>query len=229
MDSKVDFLKRVSMFSEMTKDELDKIAQITDLRQYPRNSTIFVEAQERTTIYFIQTGSIKITRVDNSGNEQVITLLQKGDMFPHVGFFDDSPYPGTAQTITDCKLLAISIKDFDRLLNSNPQIAKSVMKIMAKKILQLQSRLQVVISGDVHQKVVMSLLRLVQEYGIVKEDGILISIPLTHQDLANMLGMSRESVNRVLNQLKKEKILNINRKGILIYNLNSLENKLSFK
>lgn len=229
MDSKVDILKRVSMFSEMTKDELDKIAQITDLRQYPRNSTIFVEAQERTTIYFIQTGSIKITRVDNSGNEQVITLLQKGDMFPHVGFFDDSPYPGTAQTITDCRLLAISIKDFDRLLNSNPQIAKSVMKIMAKKILQLQSRLQVVISGDVHQKVVMSLLRLVQEYGIVKEDGILISIPLTHQDLANMLGMSRESVNRVLNQLKKEKILNINRKGILIYNLNSLENKLSFK
>ncbi|MGA8944006.1 MAG: Crp/Fnr family transcriptional regulator [Thermoactinomyces sp.] len=229
MDSKINFLRRVSLFSEMTEEELGKIAQITDLRHYPRNSTIFVEAQERTTIYFIQSGSIKITRVDNNGNEQVITLLQKGDMFPHVGFFDDSPYPGTAQTITDCKLLAISIKDFDRLLNSNPQMAKSVMKIMARKILQLQSRLQVVISGDVHQKVVMSLLRLVQEYGIVKEDGILISIPLTHQDLANMLGMSRESVNRVLNQLKKEKILNINRKGILIYNLDSLENKLSLK
>ncbi len=229
MDSKIDILKRVTMFSEMAEDELDKIAQITDLRQYPRNSTIFVEAQERTTIYFIQSGSIKVTRVDNSGNEQVITLLQKGEMFPHVGFFDDSPYPGTAQTITDCKLLAISIKDFDRLLNSNPQIAKSVMKMMAKKILQLQSRLQVAISGDVYQKVVMSLLLLVQEYGIVKEDGILISIPLTHQDLANMLGMSRESVNRVLNQLKKEKILNINRKGILIYNLDMLENILSLK
>src|SRR5690606_8888875 len=104
-----------------------------------------------------------------------------------------------------------------------------VMKIMAKKILDLQSRLQVVISGDVQQKVIQSLLHLVQEYGIVKEDGILISIPLTHQDLANMLGMSRESVNRVLNQLKKEKILSINRKGILICNLNALENKLSLK
>jgi CRP/FNR family transcriptional regulator len=227
MNHKFEILKSVPLFSGLTDDELEKISRITGLRQYQKNSTVFVEGQEPSTVYFIQSGIIKVTKVDINGNEQVISLLQKGDMLPHAGFFENSPYPGTAQTITDCRLIAISIDDFNRLLDSNPQIVKSVMKIMAKKLLQLQRRLQEVISGDVHRKVVMSLLRLVEEHGIFREEGVLVSIPLTHQDFANMLGMSRESVNRVLNQLKKDQLLDINRKGILIYNLDALQSTLS--
>jgi CRP/FNR family transcriptional regulator, cyclic AMP receptor protein len=223
MDRKFKILKRVPLFSGLTNDELEKISRITFLRQYRKNSIVFVEGQERSTVYFIQSGIIKVTKADNNGNEQVICLLQKGEMFPHVGFFDDSSYPGTAQTITDCELLAISMDDFDRLLESNPLIARSVMKIMDKRLLQLQRRLQGVISGDVHRKVLMSLLQLVEEYGIFKDEGVYVPIPLTHQDFANMLGLSRESVNRVLNQLKKDELLDINRKGILIYNLDTLK------
>lgn len=227
MDRKFEILKRVPLFSELTDDQLEKISRITVLRHYRRNSTVFVEGQQLSTVYFIQSGIIKITKVENNGNEQVICLLQKGEMFPHVGFFDDSPYPGTAQTITDCELLAISMDDFVRLLDSNPLIAKSVMKMMDKRLLQMQRRLQGVISGDVHRKVVKSLLQLVEDCGIFKEEGVYIPIPLTHQDFANMLGMSRESVNRVLNHLKKDQLLDINRKGILIYNLDELQSTLS--
>jgi CRP/FNR family transcriptional regulator, cyclic AMP receptor protein len=101
------------------------------------------------------------------------------------------------------------------------------MKIMAVKILQLQRRLQEVISGDVYHKVVMTLLRLVDEYGVSKDESIFISLPLTHQDFANMLGLSRESVNRVLNQLKKENLIDVSRKGIKILDLKTLQAKLS--
>ncbi|MDN4593781.1 Crp/Fnr family transcriptional regulator [Polycladomyces subterraneus] len=227
MDRKFEILKRVPLFSGLTDDDLEKIARITVLRNYRKNSTIFVEGQQLRTVYFIQSGIVKVTKVEKNGNEQVICLLQKGDMFPHVGFFGDSPYPGTAVTVTDSQLLAVSTDDFDRLLDSNPLIAKSVMKMMDKRLLYLQKRLQEVISGDVHRKVVVTLLRLVEEYGIRREDGVFVSIPLTHQDFANMLGMSRESVNRVLNQLKKDQLLDINRKGILIYDPDVLQRTLS--
>ncbi|MBN2908891.1 Crp/Fnr family transcriptional regulator [Polycladomyces sp. WAk] len=227
MDRKFEILKRVPLFSGLTDDELEKITRITVLRHYRKNSTIFVEGQTLSTVYFIQSGIVKVTKVQNNGNEQVICLLQKGDMFPHVGFFCDSPYPGTAVTVTDSILLAIPTDDFDRLMDSNPLIAKSVMKMMDQRLLYMQRRLQDVISGDVHQKVVITLLRLVEEYGIQREDGVFVSIPLTHQDFANMLGMSRESVNRVLNQLKKDHLLDINRKGILIYNPDALQRTLS--
>lgn len=227
MDRKFEVFKRVPMFSGLADDDLEKISPIAVLRHYRKHSIVFVEGQELSTVYFIQSGIIKVTKTDNNGNEQVICLLQKGEMFPHVGFFDDIPYPGTAQTVTDCELLALSVDGFKRLLDSNPFIAKSVMKIMDRRLLRMQRRLHGVISGDGHRKVVMSLLQLVEEYGINKEEGVYVSIPLTHQDLANMLGMSRESVNRVLNHLKKDQLLDINRKGILIYNLDALNSSLS--
>ncbi|BCU82746.1 anaerobic regulatory protein [Polycladomyces abyssicola] len=227
MDRKFEILKYVPLFSELTDEDLEKIVRIAVLRHYRKNSTIFVEGQPFSTVYFIQSGIVKVTKVEKNGNEQVICLLRQGDMFPHVGFFGDSPYPGTAVTVTDCQLLAISMDDFDRLLDSNPLIAKSVMKMMDQRLLYLQRRLQDVISGDVHQKVVVTLLRLAEEYGTQREDGVFVSIPLTHQDFANMLGMSRESVNRVLNQLKKDQLLDINRKGILIYDPDALQRTLS--
>jgi CRP/FNR family transcriptional regulator len=227
MDRKFEILKRVPLFSGLTDNDLEKIARNTVLRHYRRNSTVFVEGERVHTFYFIQSGIVKVTKVDDNGNEQVICLLKKEDMFPHVGFFGNSPYCGTAITVTDSQLLAIPTDDFDRLLDSNPLIAKSVMKMMDKRLLYMKKRLQEVISGDVQRKVVITLLRLVEEYGIRREDGVFVSIPLTHQDFANMLGMSRESVTRVLNQLKKDQLLDINRKGILIYNLDALQLTLS--
>lgn len=227
MDRKLEMLKRIPMFNELNEEELSKIAPIMVLRQYPKHSTVFVQGQKLSTIYFIQSGIIKTIKVDKNGNEQVLCLLQKGEMFPHVGFFNDVPYPGTAISVTDCQLFSILVDDFDRLLDMNPLIMKSVMKSMDKRLHYLQRRLQEVISGDVFHKVVSSLIRFVEDYGVAKKDGVSIAIPFTHQDLANMLGTSRESVNRVLNQLKKNQILQINRKGIFVSNLDALKKLLS--
>lgn len=227
MDCKLELLKRVPIFSGLADDELKRISCIAVSRHYPKHSIVFVEGQELCTFYFIQSGIIKVFRTDHNGNEQIMCILQKGELFPHVGFFDEIPYPATAQTVTDCELLAISMAGFKRILNSNSVIAKSVMKIMDKRLLLMGQRLHNVISGDVRCKVVMALLQLIEEYGIHKQEGIYVSIPLTHQDFANMLGMSRESVSRVLNQLKKDQLLDINRKSILIYDLDALKRLLS--
>lgn len=223
MVHKLEMLKRIPMFNELTEAELKKIAPIMVLQRFPKHSTIFVQGQKLSTIYFIQSGIIKTAKVDRDGNEQVLCLLQRGEMFPHVGFLNDVPYPGTAVSVTDCQLFAISVNDFDRLLERNPLIMKAVLKSMDQRLHYLQRRLQEVISGDVFHKVVSSLIRFAEESGVSKGEGVYIAIPFTHQDLANMLGTSRESVNRVLNQLKKNQILQINRKGIFISNLDALE------
>ena len=104
-------------------------------------------------------------------------------------------------------------------VQTNPQMAIKVMKIMGKMMLLLQQRLQELISGDVYRRVVRSLIRLAEEYGKNQNGGTFVSLPMTNRDFANMVGTSRESVNRTLNQLKKEKLVDINRKGILIYDL----------
>ncbi|AQS55778.1 Crp/Fnr family transcriptional regulator [Novibacillus thermophilus] len=218
----VELLQNIPLFNELTYTELKHLTSITSIRTYEKHTLVFVEGETREAVFFIRAGMIKTYKVDEEGNEQVISLLQKGDMFPHVGFFDDSPYPATAEVIERAELLVIRIDDFDQLLMEKPKIAIKVMKMMGQKIFQLQERLQELISSDVFRRVVHTLLRLADEYGEQKGDGIFIGLPMTNRDFANMVGTSRESVNRVLNQLKKRQLLDIDRKGILIYDLEAL-------
>jgi CRP/FNR family transcriptional regulator len=166
---------------------------------------------------------VKTFKVDEDGNEQIISLLQKGEMFPHIGFFDKTPYPATAEVIQTAELLVIRIDDFDQLLIEQPQIAVKIMKIMGQKIVMLTERVQELISQDVLHRVVSTLVRLADETGKADDEGIHIDMPLTHQDFANIVGSTRETVSRVLSGLKKKKLLNIDQHHIVIYDLAALE------
>lgn len=223
MANMVEVLRNVPLFSEMAADELARLASITARRQYNRHSLVFMQAEPREAVFFIESGVIKTYKVDKDGNEQVIAFLKAGDMFPHVGFFDNSPYPATAEVVRNAELLLIRIEDFDQLLMAHPPMAIKVMKIMGQKLLHLQERLQDLISSDVHRRVVYSLIRLAHEYGEQQNGGMFISLPMTNRDFANMVGTSRESINRTLNQLKKEKLLEIHRNGIFVYDLDALQ------
>lgn len=107
----------------------------------------------------------------------------------------------------------------------NPKITIKVMKTMGQKIIQLQQRLQDLISEDVHRRVIYSLLHWAEEYGQKRGNGVFISLPLTNRDFANMIGTSRESISRTLNQLKKDNLFEMNREGILIYDPDALKKR----
>lgn len=217
-------LKNVPIFTGLGDEDLQMIANITVKRRYKKKTNVFLEGDRREAVFFIQSGVLKSYKVDDDGNEQVISILQSGDMFPHVGFFDESPYPATVEVVIDTELLVIRIDDFDELMMKQPQIAVKVMKVMGQKILHLQERLQDFISKDVQHRLIQALIRLAKENGIKHQEGTYVSLPITNQDLANMVGTSRESINRIINHFKKEKLIEADRHGFLIYNMDQLEN-----
>lgn len=218
----VEFLKRVPLFSELNEDERTRLAEIATERRYARKQLVFMEGEPREAVYFICSGSVKIFKVDEDGDEQVINLLKEGEMFPHIGFFDDGPYPASAEVIQEATLLNIRLDDFERIILESPQIAMKLMRIMGRKMMALQQRLQELISDDVYERVVHNLLRLAEESGKQKGESVVIEMPITNQDLANMVGTSRESINRILNGLKREKLLKLGRKSITILDIRRL-------
>ncbi|WP_027724948.1 Crp/Fnr family transcriptional regulator [Tuberibacillus calidus] len=217
-----EILKRVPLFSELTHEELTKLSQITSEKTIGKKQFIFMEGEKREAVYFIRSGVVKVFRVDENGNEQVINLLQTGEMFPHIGFFDEGPYPSTAQAMEETHLLVIRVDDFNELLMMYPRIAIKVMKIMGQKIKQLANRIQEFISQDVQHRLIHTLLRLSDQH--LAEDGsATIEMPLTNQDVANMVGTTRETINRIFNQLKKEGLIETSRKRIYIPNVDALK------
>ncbi|MDY7220747.1 Crp/Fnr family transcriptional regulator [Halalkalibacterium halodurans] len=135
---------------------------------------------------------MKAYKIDEAGNEQVISLLRDGEMFPHVGFFDRSPYPVTVEVLQHTELVVIRVDDFDELLCHDPQLTMKLMQIMGSKIIELQERIQSFISKDVQHRLAHALINLAAERGVKKGDGVYIQLPITNQDFANLIGTSRE-------------------------------------
>ncbi|WP_134686371.1 Crp/Fnr family transcriptional regulator [Brevibacillus migulae] len=216
-------LRNIPLFRELDEQEFGKILQIAIPHTYQRKANVFMEGEKRTAVFFIQEGIIKIYKTDINGNEQIVNFLKKGDMFPHVGFFDQSPYPATAEVVETAELIAIPIQLFEQTLLEVPSIAIKVMRVLGSKILELQHKLQAFSVHDVNYRIISILLRIAHEHGKQNGNVIQIDIPLTHQEFANMVGSTRETVNRLFNQLKKEEIIAINRKRITILDVEALE------
>ncbi|WP_029422913.1 Crp/Fnr family transcriptional regulator [Alicyclobacillus macrosporangiidus] len=200
----LEMLREIELFRDLTPEELQRVHALAVERRFGRGEYAFMEGQEREAVYFIRRGLIKIIKVDEEGREHIVTILGAGQMFPHVGFFQEGPYPGTAQAMEKSVLLAIRTAAFDALLVEYPDIARKVMRVMGRRILQLQEKLQELAVFDSRERVVALIRHFAEEHGEVRPDGVHLRLPVTHGEMAHMVGMTRESVNRIWNQLRRE-------------------------
>lgn len=217
------FLKKVPMFQNLNQQEFDRIEEITIPRFISKKSIVFAEGEKKEAVFFIQDGLIKTYKTDENGHEQIVSFLKTGDMFPHTGLFHQNPYPATAEAIIDTYLLAIPVQLFEQLVMSNPEIAIKMMRVMGDKIRELQEKLQVLTGQDVKNRAISFLLLLAEQHGTIKDNKITINLPMTHQEFANSVGTTRETINRLLNQLDKDGVLKVDRNRIVIIDINEFK------
>jgi CRP/FNR family cyclic AMP-dependent transcriptional regulator len=219
----IKYLDQVKLFQELEMEEKQKIADITILRDFYKKEPVFHEGTTKEAVFFICEGLIKTFKTDVNGNEQIVNILREGDLFPHTGFFDHRPYPATAETLTDVRLLAIPLKAFEAIMMKYPAIAVKVMKVMGDKIRELQTALQELTGQDVQHRIISFLLKLGRMHKKSEDQPVHIHLPITHQEIANLVGTRRETVNRVLNNLKRLELIEVSRSGIVIYDVDRLE------
>jgi CRP/FNR family cyclic AMP-dependent transcriptional regulator len=224
VDKQLEILRNVPLFLDLTEEELLRVHNITIQRSYPKKSIVFTEGSKKEAVFFIQNGLVKTVKTDENGNEHIVSFLKEGDMFPHVGFFNNNPYPANAEAIIDTRLLAIPIHSFELLIMNTPTIAIKVMRVLGSKISDLQEKLQNMTGQDVQDRGLSFLLKLAENYGIKNNDGqVHINLPMTNQEFANAIGSTRETVNRFINQLRKEHLIEMNKSGFVIFEYEALK------
>ncbi|WP_231571062.1 Crp/Fnr family transcriptional regulator [Gordoniibacillus kamchatkensis] len=196
-------IRQVPLFRDLNAQEIARIEEIAIHRAFKKKSTIFMEGGEKEAVFFIKDGLVKAYKTDEEGHEQIVSMLQAGDMFPHTGFFNPTPYPATTEALVDTRLLAIPVRAFEQLVMAMPSIAIKVIDVMGAKIRDLQQTLQQVTGHHVNGRILAFLLQLADKHGEAKGSRIHIELPVTNQELASTIGTSRETVNRLLNQLKR--------------------------
>ncbi|MEB1807216.1 MAG: Crp/Fnr family transcriptional regulator [Bacillaceae bacterium] len=220
-------LKNVTLFKELSDQELDPVIEIAHPRVFREREVLFMQGEPLDRVFFIHKGQVKIYKTDVSGKEQIVSILQSGEMFPHAGFFRTGNYPAHAEVMEEATLLVIPIVEFERLLLSRPDICMKLFRVMGEKIIDLQNRLDEQIFHNTYEQILMLLLRLSKMYGQRQRDGyVILTIHLTNQELANMIGTTRETVNRTVTKLRKNKIVQMSKKGHLLISTDLVKQEL---
>jgi CRP/FNR family transcriptional regulator, cyclic AMP receptor protein len=210
-------LADVPLFRGLDDAELRLLDELLIPRFFKKKSIIFHEGSDRESIYIIQEGLIKAFKTDAEGHEQIVNFLGPGSMFPHTGFFLLSTYPATTEAVMDTRVLAMPLSSFEQVIASTPAMAIKVLRVMSQTIQELQTKLQELTGQDIQVRLTSFLFGIAMKQGTEHPDGsIRVSLPVTHQELANTIGTTRETVTRLLAQLKKEGLLEADRKGFLL-------------
>ncbi|MGG5253838.1 Crp/Fnr family transcriptional regulator [Neobacillus sp. SM06] len=224
---KIEEIKKVlsefSLFRELNDYELNKITEIAITREWKKHSHVFLQGDPLLNVYFIFDGRIKIYKSDVNGKEQIVGIMKKGEMFPHVGFFRKGDYPAYAEVLEPSILIAIPISKFENVLIENPELSIKVFKVLGEKIIDLQNRLEEQILNNTYEQIVKLLIRLAQKDGKERDDGkIWLKADFTNKDLANMIGTTRETISRTLTKMKKEQLIEEDENGNIILNPDEL-------
>jgi len=216
MNKYSEYLKKVPLFIDLSDMELQALGQLARVRNYRNNMLIFMEGEPGEALYFIISGRVKISKATADGREQILHILQSGDVFAEVVLIDRGPYPATAEVIESGQIGMLLNDDVENLIRSNPEIALKLLRLAFKRLRLAQAQIRDLALKDTYGRLASMLLILAKDHGEELAGGIKIDLPLSRQEFANLIGTTRETVTRILGDLKKYKCIDLNKQAIII-------------
>jgi len=220
-------LKKIPLFSSLKEEELKAIQKAALTKKFPKDKIIFLEDEEGDTLFIILKGTVKIASFSEKGNEIIFSILGEGDFFGDMSLLDGKPRSASVISIEDTEMQLIRRADFYNLLEQYPRIAMKLLEELASRIRKADNRIESLALLDVSGRVAGILLQLAEESGIKLRNQVIIKARPTHQDLANMVGTTRETVTRVLKQLELKNYIHMSGKDVTILDVELLRKDLS--
>ena len=220
----LEFLKNIPLFDELSDSDLAVIGDLTITQNYSKDTIIFMEAQQGEGCYYVQSGKVKILHTSLDGQEHIVHILGPGEVFAEVLLFQSIGYPATAVALEDSKIGMIKNHDLEQAVLRYPQLALQLIKILSQKLLQAQQSITALAFSDTSVRTAKKLIQLARQYGRKTGQGVEIDLSMTRQELANLVGTSRETVTRALSALKKSKIIDLVDHKIIILEWDKLLN-----
>tara|TARA_Y100001970_G_scaffold147566_1_gene181166 strand:- start:17 stop:595 length:579 start_codon:yes stop_codon:yes gene_type:complete len=168
---------------------------------------IILEEEYGDLVFVVQSGTIKITRVNDEGKEVILALLGPGEIFGELAILDGEARSANALAQENCQLLAINKEDFLDILKNNFSISFNLMCELAKRLRKSDQQIEALSLSDAEHRIGVSLLNLAEDMGVIRKGQVTIQNLPFQQDIANMAGTSRETVSRVLKILENKSMI----------------------
>ena len=213
-----DILRKVPLFGQLGPSDLDRVAEISRERAYPRNSVILFEDDPGDALYVVAQGQVKVVLIGEDGREVILSVMGEGEFFGEMALIDDEPRSTHVIAMDDSTLLVIRREDFQSQLQQTPVIALALLRELSRRLRRVDEKVGSLVLLDVNGRVAQLLLQLADEAGSEQ-----ITRRLTHHTIAQMIGSSRETVSRAMRELVDRGYIEVSRREILIRDRAALE------
>jgi CRP/FNR family transcriptional regulator, cyclic AMP receptor protein len=208
----LEVLRRVPLFGALPEEQLALLANFTVTRQYPRGMLVLATGTEPDSLYAILSGSVKVTMADEEGEEVILAILQAGEYFGEMAIIDEHPRSANIVTLEQCELAVVEKREFMRCLATNADLTVRIMRNLVKRLREADRRIESLALVNVYGRVAQMLVEVSDEMGGVR----MVNKKLTRQDIARMVGASREMVSRVLHDLAEGDYIRMDGRRIIL-------------
>ena len=214
----INIIKKIPIFSGLGPEELNDVKDIYVSKKIEKGKIIFFEGEPGNGVYFVKDGKIKIYKSDAQGREYILHIFGPGNIFAEAVLLEGGPYPASAEAVEDSVVGMIKNQDIENLLRKNNKIALKIMKILAHRLRESQEEIKNLVFRDTYDRTACVLHKMSLDHGIKTSKGIIVELPITRTELASIVGTSRETVTRMLSEMKRKGVIDMNRQKITILN-----------
>ena len=218
-----DFLQGVILFKDLPAKELEKVAKLFTVRDFPKYHVVFEEGSAGDLLYIIQTGVVKISKEAADGRVKTLALLSAGEIFGEMSVLSSEKRSANAETLTEVRTATIKREDFQGLVEKSPVISLHIIRTLIDRLIQADRQIKNLALGNSRAKIADILLQLSQEFGGEGDDSAKVGVRLTHQELADLAGLARETTTKLLNEFVKDEAILLKDREIEILNKAKLE------
>ena len=220
--SHIDLLKPVALFSGLDGPALRSVSDAARIRETKAGVSFFREGDPAESFFIVQSGSVKLTQVTPEGHQVVLRLIGAGDPFGGVAAFGGGAYPVSAEAVTDVTALEWPGPVMASLMETYPKLAINAVRFVAARLHELQVQYRQLATEKVERRVARALLRLGEQAGRRTEAGILIDLPLSREDIAQMTGTTLYTVSRIISRFEADGLVEAGRQHIVIRDVQAL-------
>jgi CRP-like cAMP-binding protein len=190
-----------------------------------RGQTLFSEGDSGDRLYVITEGKIKLGRSAPDGRENLLAILGRGEMFGELSLFDPGPRTATATAVTRSAVIGLGHADLQPWLEGRPEVAAQLLGALAQRLRRTNEAMADLVFSDVPGRVAKALLDLARRFGVQSEDGLHVTHDLTQEELAQLVGASRETVNKALADFAARGFLRLEARAVVILDIERLSRR----
>lgn len=209
-------LTRAALFQGVAPDTVSELISPLQPIRFPAGRNVFHEGDPGNELYIIIDGKVKIGRHSPDGRDNLLAIMGPADMFGELALFDPGPRTSTVTTLTDLQALAVDRSALTRWIRGHPEIAEQLLRVLARRLRRTNDVLCDIIFTDVPGRVAGQLLYLGQRFGRREGDALRVAHDLTQTELAQLVGSSRETVNKALGMFAERGWIRVTGKTILL-------------